>query len=123
MTLENIQDNITKHLNLYRKLDLNIIPLPQNSKKPSIKWKKYQTEKYLGEFPENCNFGIVCGGTSDNLVVLDLDALELTDDFREYLDSTLVVKTGRGYHIYLRISGKLPNTLRLTNKKKQHIDV
>jgi hypothetical protein len=111
-------------LELYRKLGLNVIPLRQKSKIPATDWKKYQTEKYTDDFPPNCNLGIVCGITSGNLVVVDLDSPELLDEFCEYLDSTLVVKTGKkGYHIYLRIPGKLPKTLRLANKKKQHIDV
>jgi hypothetical protein len=111
-------------LQLYKNMELNIIPLLQKSKKPAIDWKKYQTEKYFDDFQLDCNLGIVCGTTSGNLVVIDLDSPELLDEFREYLDSTIVVKTGKkGYHIYLRILGRLPNTLRLTNKKKQHIDV
>lgn len=111
-------------LDLYHKLGLNVIPLQQKSKIPVTDWKKYQTEKYFGNFTPECNFGIVCGITSGNLVVVDLDSPELLDEFREYLDSTLVVKTGKkGFHIYLRIPGKLPNILRLTNKKGQHIDV
>jgi len=111
-------------LELYRKLGLNVIPFLPKSKRPAIDWKKYQAEKYLDDFPPDCNLGIVCGITSGNLVVIDLDSPELLDEFREYLDSTLVVKTGKkGYHIYLRILGKLPDILRLTNKKGQHIDV
>ncbi len=111
-------------LGLYNELGLNVIPLQQKSKRPAIDWKKYQTEKYLGDFPLDCNLGIICGITSGNLVVVDLDSPELLDEFREYLDSTLVVKTGKkGYHIYLRIIGELSHTLRLANKKNQHIDV
>jgi len=60
------------------------------------------------------NIAIICGAISGNLVVIDFDNQELYDKFIEKLNNeypdikdiilnTWIVRTGKGYHIYLRI--------------------
>ena len=104
---------------------LNIIPLREESKVPQINWKKYQDEMFTGEIPDKANIGIVCGKTSDNLFVVDLDfndELVLDKIYPDAKNKTLVVKTKKGFHLYFK-DEKLPNTLRLENKEIGRIDV
>ena len=64
-------------IELYPK-EWNIIPIEKNSKKPMVKWEKYQSEKY----PKNIlnkhdgNYALICGKISNNIVVLDFDFKE-----------------------------------------------
>jgi hypothetical protein len=107
-----------------RELGLNVIPLKPKSKTPSILWKQYQNEQYLEEISDEYNIGIICGKTSKNLVVIDIDKkkFEVIDKiFPNALQKTLVVETSKGYHIYIRVPN-LPNTLRLDNDDF-HIDI
>lgn len=79
---------------------INIIPIRANSKEPGIAWGQYQTEKYPREKLKNWtgNFAVVCGGISNNLVIVDLDDPEIYEKLKDI--STLTVKTPRGYHLY-----------------------
>ena len=54
-----------------RELGLNLIPCRDNSKIPAIEWKQYQTNTYNGNLSNNN--AVICGITSGNLVVIDLD--------------------------------------------------
>ncbi len=104
---------------------VNIIPLKPESKIPQIPWAKYQEEKYTETIPDNANLGIICGKTSDNLVIIDVDRdneLLLDQIFSDVKNQTLVVKTGRGYHIYLK-TRTLQNTSRLEDEILGHIDI
>ncbi|WP_287582432.1 phage/plasmid primase, P4 family [Candidatus Borrarchaeum sp.] len=89
----------------------SIIPLQYQDKKPTISWKEFQTrkasrdelEQWLNNGP--INLGIVCGKVSGNLLVLDFDTeedLHKAIDLDHYREKTKVVKTGRGYHVYLK---------------------
>ena len=78
-------------------------------------WASYQHKKYDGELSEEANIGAICGQTSGNLVVIDLDISDISildQILPDVLDHTLVTKTGKGYHIYIKVP-KLPNTLRM----------
>ena len=106
--------------------DLNMIPCLNNSKLPALAWGKYQQEKYQGELA--INNAIICGITSGNLIVIDLDDPTLADlvfkNFEELKKKTLVVATGKkGYHIYIRNTGVLPRTMRLSLDDGRHIDI
>ncbi len=106
------------------KIGLNIIPLQPKSKVPLVSWKEYQDKQFTDDIYIDCNLAVICGKTSGNLVVIDIDK-KLPDYIdgvlNGALEKTLVVETGKGYHIYLRCD-KLPNTLRLSNKDL-HVDV
>jgi hypothetical protein len=100
-------------IELYRRLDFSIIPLKARSKEPVIKWSEFETRKATEEelkqwfSKEDVNVGIVCGSVSGNLAVLDFESREAFARFfektpDELADSTLVVKTARGYHLYVK---------------------
>jgi len=104
-------------------LGFNLIPLKPRSKEPigGFNWKEYQEEKYEGSFPSTCNIGVVCGRSSDNLFVVDLDDESLIKDFEEF--KTLKVKTGKGQHLYFHFHGFPPPNKKLDDKRGRHIDI
>ena len=83
-------------------------------KKPLLKWAEYQErlpskEEVTYWFTNNpdANIGIVTGAIS-NLVVFDLDsehAVEYAKALGGFPEYTVKVKTGRGYHIYMKYPG------------------
>jgi len=99
---------------------LSVIPLEYKAKEPISKWKEYQqrlpTEEELEQWFKTAwlNIAIVCGQVSGNLVVLDFDSHEslqqfierISDDLVKKIKKTWVVRTGKGFHIYLRVKGK-----------------
>ena len=106
------------------------MPLKPKSKFPykDADWKKYQVEKYTGDFNPNENGAVICGQSSGGLVVIDLDDKELAntvfDDFEGLKNKTLIVETGKGYHIYTKPKGQLPEiSIRTINEKGQRVDI
>lgn len=123
-----LNNNISKVLHktidfarLYLENGLSIIPLKPRSKEPLIPWKEYQekspTNKEIEEWfrNNNNNIAIVCGSVSRNLVVIDFDDIEkfkvflkgvdnLKDSIRFSIANTWWVRTGKGVHVYLRIT-------------------
>ena len=96
----------------YLDLRLTPIPLKPNSKEPAISWSEYQHrlpthEEMEGWFGgrEKDNIGLVCGRTSD-LIVLDVDDPEkfrvALEEMGAKLPDTPIVKTPRGFHLYFR---------------------
>ena len=115
--------NKQKMIKKLQDMNFNVFPLRPMAKEPmNEKWKRLQTEKYTGEFPNSCNVGVICGSISNNLFVIDLDDDSLFDEFKEYHDRTFTVKTGRGYHFYFRSSGFLPNNKKFDDLRGRHID-
>lgn len=105
---------------LMREKGINCFPLPTFSKIPVIKWTIYHTEKC--DLPIQINYAVVCGKTSNNLFVVDLDTIDLNDDFKDF--NTFTVKTGKGYHYYFYAKdGILPATIPLINEKGQKMDI
>jgi len=109
----NVENSLEGYIELYKRLGFNIIPLKARSKEPLIKWSEFETRKATEEelkqwfSKEDVNIGIVCGFVSGNLIVLDLESLEAFKRFfektpEELAVSTLVVKTARGYHLYVK---------------------
>jgi len=98
-----MMDNYNKYDLIPRQLrNLNIIPLHPNSKQPAVKWKEYQEKKYENiDFLKQWqgNFAVICGQTSNNLVVVDIDSKELYEKFKDI--ETFTIKTAKkGYHLY-----------------------
>ncbi len=121
---------ITGFVKLYRENGLNVMPLKPKSKFPVLKeWKHLQTEKYNGEFQPDQNGAVICGSSSGGLIVIDLDykalATEIFPDFEGLKKKTIVVETGKGYHIYIHSSdGNVPDTsIRTVNEKGQRVDI
>jgi len=95
----------------------NIIPIKHNSKIPAIKWLEYQDMKFPTEdlqYYEGLNKAVICGKTSNNLVILDFD-FEDRPYFQNILQSlkhfkTLWVATPHGLHVYFYIKeGEVPD--------------
>jgi len=103
----------------YLNSNLSIIPINPRSKNPTINWKEYQEripskDEVEHWFKDNTdtNIAIVTGTISNNLVVIDFDNIDIYQDWinshKEIDESTWIVKTGKGYHVYLRLTGKVP---------------
>lgn len=87
-----------------KSLGLNLIPVDGKTKIPKVEWKEYQTKRYDG--PLDGDLGVVCGATSGNLLVIDLDDHSMMADFEKF--NTFTVKTARGYHLYFRVEKEVP---------------
>jgi len=108
----------------YVSYDLSVIPLKPGEKVPIVRWEKYQQEApTIDEIRKwfegaNNNIAIVCGKVSGNLVVIDFDDTEIYEKFmkeiesdaelKDIIESTWLVKTGKGYHIYIRVDSDKP---------------
>jgi hypothetical protein len=91
-----------------------VIPVKYRSKVAEGDWKRYQQERpsreqveqWFGDGKDH-NIGIITGQISGGLVVLVFNDEEDLEKFFEgdnILEKTLVVKTPRGYHVYLMVS-------------------
>ena len=132
-------DNI-REVKLFRDLGLNVIPCDPITKIPFAKkekWKQWYDEKYTKPIPADSGIAAVCGKTSGNLVVIDIDSPEIVDnifdDWDKVMTKRLVCRTGGGgYHMFVRVK-ELPDIMRLSShtdstswdgkEKKQHIDI
>jgi len=123
MTIET--KSIDYFVGLYRSLGCNVFQIQSNSKRPIDKWEIHQKEKNT-KLIHTGNIAVVCGVISSNLIVIDLDSFELStkvfQKWNDLLTKTLVVKTGRGYHIYLRCE-KLPDGRKIDGPNDWHVDV
>ena len=98
-----------------REQGLRVFPL--RDKRPAgSNWQNYD-----GKVTEEQSFGIVLGVNS-KIFVIDVDDYSLFSYFEQFLDKTYVVKTGKGFHIFVK-ANTLPQTMRLDNKQSQHIDI
>ncbi len=107
----------------YREMGFSVIPLLQRDKRPEINWLEYQKRKPTEDevrrwfSDEKKNVGIICGKVSGDLVVFDFDNQEtmqfVISDIKSVSEKTLVVRTGKGFHVYYKIKDppyfKLPN--------------
>ena len=108
-----------------KEMGFNLIPLKPKSKEPigGLNWKQFQEEKYNGSYPDSCNIGVVCGRSSGNIFVVDLDDESLYDDYPQEIKNTFTVKTGKGYHLYYHFHGFPPPNKKLDDKRGRHIDI
>jgi P4 family phage/plasmid primase-like protien len=120
-------------VNMYRSKNLNCVPIPKGAGKAmKFSWKKYQTEFCTSDIPTDQDFGVICGKSSGNLIVLDLDHTTDVGIFKELfldteiLNQTLVVQSGNGFHVYLRVKGALPPSTYLQKEldgKTQNLEI
>ena len=119
----------------YISYELSVIPLKPGEKVPLIKWERYQEEPpTIAEVQKwfkdtNYNIAIVCGRVSKNLVVIDFDDAEIYEKFikevenntelKDIIESTWLVKTGKGFHIYLWVDTDKP----VKTGKLQKVDI
>ncbi|MFC2014164.1 bifunctional DNA primase/polymerase [Chloroflexota bacterium] len=95
------------YLELYRHLNLTPIPLKPKSKVPLVRWTDGNWNPTLAELQAwackpNINWGVRCG---ENLAALDFDSEEAFFSFtctHQLPPQCPVVKTGRGYHVWLK---------------------
>ena len=98
-----------KIVDYYLNQSFNVIPVPSGTKEPIIKWKDYQ-ERRAEEteiarwFPDDYkgNIAVVLGKTSGNLCDIDCDSIELLEILSKALPDTMIVKSFRGGHFYIR---------------------
>lgn len=98
---------------VYHSQGLQVIPLRLGEKTPLCNWKEYtQLEQSTADikrlFPDNQrNIGIIGGAVSGNFCCLDFDSIDGYEramqnlNFSRIVEQTTVVKTARGYHVYL----------------------
>lgn len=115
--------SLLKQVLSYRSKGLSIIPLPLGTKRPRIRWKKYQTErpseqqirKWFGN--GRSNIAVVLGPVSNDLVCRDFDNMaEYKRWAKAYPDLAKMlptVQTGRGMHVYFQ--AVLDGTKHITN--------
>lgn len=115
--------------------EFNIIPVKSLSKEPLVKWMDYQKKKYPRDkiINHRGNYAVLCGETSNNLLILDLDFKNgyknkfnviydaYKKEFPELVD-TYIVSTPHGYHLYYYMKNFLetrhPNPNRISKKSK-----
>ncbi len=97
---------LAQEIDIYRQLGLIRIPLKPRAKEPLVRWGDgwNPTREELGQWFTNprVNIGVRCG---ENLAVVDCDSEEAFRDFTATHDlppGCPVVKTGRGYHIWVK---------------------
>lgn len=107
----------------YNLAGLSVIPTTLGSKKPALKWEVYQYERSSGEqlfdwFDDGFHgVGLVCGAISGGLVVLDFDEeaetsyQKLVEAVPEIVPYLPLVKTGKGYHLYVRLPFEVRNVV------------
>ena len=108
-------DELRECLALYKQLGLRVIPMNYGEKTTSLEhWKPYQQQALTLEEEANwfaegkeSNVGIICGGASQGLVALcfnteDGAATFYGDNWEQVRKQTIVVRTKRGIHVYLR---------------------
>ncbi len=102
-------------VNQYIRWGISIFPLKERDKKPILSWEEYQhrhpTAEEIQSWVSNGhrNWGAVCGAISGNLVVIDVDKEELFRELNldDFAKETFTVRTGKGYHIYLRVDSPI----------------
>jgi len=101
-------DELSREVDWLRSRSFNPIPIPEGRKEvQGYMWKEYQThimskEDFDGISQRHlCNVAIVCGQTSGNLYVADIDG-PIPDPLKELSKRTLTAETGKGFHLYLR---------------------
>ena len=90
----------------YRQQGLNILPVRQKEKRPSLpSWEEYQErkatdEEVAGWFTDFCNIALVNGKTSRNSVTVDVDEKKVWKKLfgETYYKETLVIQTGKAFH-------------------------
>lgn len=110
-----IELDINNWVWFYYDQGFSIIPLKEKDKRPNITtWKKYieerPTKEEIQEWIDNKlfkNIGVICGGVSDNLVVIDIDDKKIIEEIEINLNKVAmsgswVVETGKGYHFYCK---------------------
>tara|TARA_B110000438_G_scaffold3908_1_gene3917 strand:+ start:10141 stop:12444 length:2304 start_codon:yes stop_codon:yes gene_type:complete len=109
----------------YKRIGVNLVPIPKGAGKSlTMKgWQKYCDEMWIGDVPVDQDFAVMLGKASGNLVVLDFDKCNdidiLNDVVGNCINRTLVVRSGNGYHIYLRVKEVPPGATVYLHKEQE----
>ena len=130
-------NQLLHYAKFYHEKGLNVIPVVFRDKKPALDWKEYQERRSTEEEIERWfssgkyNIGVVCGKTSGNLFVIDIDASELWEKWNKQLLNepeinwavfgTWVHKSGKGVHIVFRAKDFEPKSGVLI--QRPHVDI
>ena len=117
--------SLLEHALEYAKNGFYVFPLAINSKLPAIAGGKGHNDATIDLAQiriwwkdKEYNIGIACGSKS-NLSVIDLDGKQGMDSAKKiktFIPETLLVKTPRGTHIYLRHNAELKTTTGVLEK-------
>jgi len=126
MALDNyIEENREAILELYRKEKANVVSIPKGRGKAlDSGWGKYSIQKCTDSITNDLDFAVFAGETSNGLTFLDLESKDVSEKKRDpillpiikeifgndFLNKTIVVKTGNGYHVYFRNTGRQLNS-------------
>lgn len=137
---KNVNDELQEYVRLYRDWELNIFPAGPKLKKPLLEWKEFQDRKatdeevaewfnWIGKQDYPPNIMVICGKTSNNLIVIDVDDPKTWKKFREEWakkfgvsveEYTFVTEGRRGGHVYLC----LPYTIEgIKHLEKWNVDI
>jgi hypothetical protein len=97
-------------------LDNGFSVVPAIGKKPSTPWRVYQIKrpqktqiiKWFNKYRQ-VNIAVICGRVSGGLAVLDFDDAETYKKLSMHLVGLPIVKTRKGYHVYLRCEDLIRN--------------
>lgn len=118
---------------LYTQAGLNVLPL--KGKQPHLQfWRHYQTQAVSQQQVAQwhraglfSNVGLVCGSTSRNLVVLDLDSIDAYEAFCQHFPTlaetyTVLTGSGMGVHLYW-YTKRLPATTRILSTALGYLEL
>jgi len=123
-----MNETLKKYMQLYQKLGFSFIPVKKREKKPLIEWAEYQkrrpTPQEIQQWQnQDTNISIVCGKISGNLLVIDFDKPETYEKTKHLLPpNTPIVKTGKGYHAYVKTTSPIKKTKILNEQGETLID-
>ena len=119
-------------LEWFLKQGINLIPVVEGGKFPSISWKEFQSRKITEEeiekyfYKSDYNVGAMAGEISNNTVIIDFDRSDLFDMFfpEEKRKGLAIVRSGRkegGYHVYFRTEAPMYKTFSFKNTEGQEV--
>lgn len=110
----------------------NYLPIAAGTKRPALSsWEKFQKERFEGAIQKNAPRGIVCGGISDDLEVIDFDKHDGVMLLDSFIDRLELVKPGLisrlygertprgGFHLYYRNENVESNSKLAYNEEGQ----
>jgi len=99
------QSKASDYIAFYEANNINVFPLPANSKKAANSWKKCQEAKYE-DFDElrswKGNIAVVCGKISGDLKIRDIETWDVYEGFFSDIDTFTVKTPHGGVHLYFR---------------------
>lgn len=117
-------NTVRDYISYYQNCGLNVIPIKPKSEEPFVPWQDFTTKKFVGEFPQDCNVGVICGEISDKLIVIEIEDEELWRSFAQLQEHTMTVSTSWGTkQIWCKLDGDTPKSMNLVNNKKQKVTI